>query len=487
MRCKFFTAVTSRPTFLLLASTALITLYCQAFTSTIILQGTAILTKLPHTVKTNRGPPNASQSYSTQDPFRDISQDVEQNFQTQGKNKENIVASAKTNFTTPAGRYKIELEDDDGSDYPVTKSGFTLQLIMQGVQRLHQVAVAYEKSFKHDPPAVTSDPTSTITNYDTQQRILPIQNFLKPSICDIKIHLAPCNCTRHLTSTLTSCPSQELEQSEIIAKINDTFGLSTCSDWATIRGNNQFVISFSLFGKFPSAYFNGAVSLMQRLKEVYPDWSVRFYHDLDLSDPVKRDWMCSLACKYQQLDFCSSENLPGGNIQHTTGTVWRLAVMGDPLVRRYIIRDTDSPILQREVDAVHEWLNSDKCFHLMRDNPAHSEAIMAGAWGGCDKWHPEAMARLRDLVFRWSNNKSTSSQDQSNVVLLLWPTFKKSHLAHDSYWCNTFPGSRPFPTKRENFTFVGMRSLREYYSEDSIKDPCPVQCRPAKHKDWIYC
>lgn len=30
--------------------------------------------------------------------------------------------------------------------------------------------------------------------------------------------------------------------------------------------------------------------------------------------------------------------------------------MGDPLVDNYIIRDSDAPILQREVDAVGQWL-----------------------------------------------------------------------------------------------------------------------------------
>lgn len=34
--------------------------------------------------------------------------------------------------------------------------------------------------------------------------------------------------------------------------------------------------------------------------------------------------------------------------------------MGDPLVEKYLMRDTDSPILQREVEAVHDWLHSGK-------------------------------------------------------------------------------------------------------------------------------
>jgi len=34
-------------------------------------------------------------------------------------------------------------------------------------------------------------------------------------------------------------------------------------------------------------------------------------------------------------------------------------------------RDSDSPIVTREEDAVHEWFTSDRTFHIMRDHPAH--------------------------------------------------------------------------------------------------------------------
>lgn len=53
-----------------------------------------------------------------------------------------------------------------------------------------------------------------------------------------------------------------------------------------------------------------------------------------------------------------------GDLRQTIGSVWRLAVMGDPLVRRYVVRDADSPVLQREVDAVREWLRSDKVAYI---------------------------------------------------------------------------------------------------------------------------
>jgi hypothetical protein len=34
-------------------------------------------------------------------------------------------------------------------------------------------------------------------------------------------------------------------------------------------------------------------------------------------------------------------------------------------------RDSDSPLISREKEAVTEWLASNKSFHIMRDHPVH--------------------------------------------------------------------------------------------------------------------
>lgn len=53
---------------------------------------------------------------------------------------------------------------------------------------------------------------------------------------------------------------------------------------------------------------------------------------------------------------CLAEDIEGVTVG--AGEGWRLGVVGDSLVSRYMIRDTDSPILTREVDAVRHWLSS---------------------------------------------------------------------------------------------------------------------------------
>ena len=44
-------------------------------------------------------------------------------------------------------------------------------------------------------------------------------------------------------------------------------------------------------------------------------------------------------------------------------------------------RDLDSRFSDREQEAVRDWLNSNKKFHIMRDHPDHGTEILGGTWG----------------------------------------------------------------------------------------------------------
>ena len=57
---------------------------------------------------------------------------------------------------------------------------------------------------------------------------------------------------------------------------------------------------------------------------------------------------------------------------------------------------------------------------------------------------------------------------------------------HDSYGCHSpwnALTSRPFPTRRVNFTFVSDRRGADWVKPET----CPVACRPPDHLDWQYC
>lgn len=60
------------------------------------------------------------------------------------------------------------------------------------------------------------------------------------------------------------------------------------------------------------------------------------------------------------------------NLSKMFGMLWRFAPMVDPFVDEFHSRDLDAKMLQREVDAVLEWKNSNLTFHVMRDHPQHT-------------------------------------------------------------------------------------------------------------------
>lgn len=110
------------------------------------------------------------------------------------------------------------------------------------------------------------------------------------------------------------------------------------------------------------------------VKKFYPDWIIRVYHDSSILDDIK----CELECLkddqqklFDNIDFCDIENLQSTrinswNANYTHSMMWRWFPIGDHLVDAFISRDTDSIIIQREIDSVNVWLSSDKYGHIMR-------------------------------------------------------------------------------------------------------------------------
>ena len=78
----------------------------------------------------------------------------------------------------------------------------------------------------------------------------------------------------------------------------------------------------------------------------------------------------------------------------------------------FVSRDLDSLFSHREQAAVEEWLKSEKCFHIMRDHPAHDEVILAGLWGTKlsnekirAQWKETWIAAHEDKIF-WARRDS---------------------------------------------------------------------------------
>jgi hypothetical protein len=97
---------------------------------------------------------------------------------------------------------------------------------------------------------------------------------------------------------------------------------------------------------------------------------------------------CELECLrdsegnlYDNVDFCDVEQIPrvpsnattlsvdlflNWNATYIHSSMWRYLAIGDSFVDAFMSRDLDMEIFDREIQAVNEWLDSDKAGHIMR-------------------------------------------------------------------------------------------------------------------------
>jgi len=215
-------------------------------------------------------------------------------------------------------------------------------------------------------------------------------NNLKPkenkideySILDSDVNLE-CECKRKNLVILTSLNKSHYkvdQLSEKTKKILKTYFIEKrqkimCNKLSWLRrGNNQKIVSYSLYGKNP-IYLSQLASLVRAIKKFYPDWLIRIYHD----DTILKSIKCEIECLTDETgkiidnsDFCDINKLPLFlSNEHTWSilihkAMWRFLPIGDSFVDVFISRDSDSSIIQREIDSVNIWLKSNKTGHIMR-------------------------------------------------------------------------------------------------------------------------
>jgi hypothetical protein len=201
------------------------------------------------------------------------------------------------------------------------------------------------------------------------------------------------------------------------------------------------VISFSLFGD-NRRYTVGAEENVLMARHVYPGWVCRFYVDAT----VPRACVDRLRGMGAQVVSMPSQRHP------LQGMFWRFLVADDGAFERWNIRDADSRLGYRERRAVDEWIASGAPFHIMRDHPWHSAAVMGGAFGGVPGVIPDMAGKIRS----WQA-LGYYGADQQFLAQVIYPLIEGIALWHDSF-AESFGGLvRPFPTPYEDYRFVHER------------------------------
>ena len=149
------------------------------------------------------------------------------------------------------------------------------------------------------------------------------------------------------------------------------------------------LISFTLYGQDPT-YVEGMYRNLELKEQFYPDWEAIIYHDNSLAPETL-------------------ENLDNQNaiLRNVTGlgvlaSMWRFLAHDEPFTERFIVRDSDSRLSQREADAVQEWTKSDKTLHIMRDHPHHGYVMLGGMWG----MRPNPSVNMQNLCLQYQNGRN---------------------------------------------------------------------------------
>lgn len=209
------------------------------------------------------------------------------------------------------------------------------------------------------------------------------------------------------------------------------------------------IVAYSLWGNHPM-YWIGALRNIELVSKYFPGWICRFYID-DSSDK-------------QLIDTIKGENVEVILVKSKDsfhGMFWRFWAVEEPDVDIYLSRDCDSRFSDREFNAIQEWLESDKDFHIMRDHPYHTVPILGGMWG-CRN------GILRNVNFsqtieKW-NQFHRKGIDQDFLGQVIYPFVKDKSLEHSEFNLKFGQEIRPFPTKRIDYEFVG-----EIFDENDVR------------------
>lgn len=203
------------------------------------------------------------------------------------------------------------------------------------------------------------------------------------------------------------------------------------------------VIGFSLWGK-KELYLKGALKNIELANQYYPGWNLIFFIAPDVPETI-----------VSQIQSAPNASVVKG--REKPGHVYalrRFQALELSQAATAIFRDVDSRITLREVEAVSQWLASDKIIHIMRDHPLHDDPILAGMWGIKSSKTINLCALIETYVkqkgFDGIEERISYGFDQEFLAEVIFPLFHGEALIHDEFY-----GGKPFPTPRRGLEFVG--------------------------------
>ena len=198
------------------------------------------------------------------------------------------------------------------------------------------------------------------------------------------------------------------------------------------------LISYALYGN-NTLYSEGAVRNVLDAQMYYPGWICRVYVSNEISNSM-----------IKRLEEVGAEIVSKTRKDYADGMFWRFLPMSENDIDVCLVRDTDAVILQREVDAVNQWLESDRLFHIMRDHPLHKTVIVGCALGS----KKGAILNIDKMIDDWGYYNKRGA-DQEFLKHKIYPIIKNSVMIHTDLVGYKDEKITSFPTQRINGEFIG--------------------------------
>ncbi len=222
--------------------------------------------------------------------------------------------------------------------------------------------------------------------------------------------------------------------------------------------HREGIIGMSLWGT-GERYLTGAVRNAESVRQIYPGWTLRVYHD----ETISSDLLKKLADL--QVELVLRERSNG-----SSGMFWRFEVADDPGYEYWCVRDIDARFSYRERRAVDDWIESGKSFHIMVDHPWHTKPIMGGAFGG-----RRGVINMGELAKDW-HERTRYGDDERFLADKVFPLIRDQACLH--HWDQRL--GNPFPVPRERGQFMlGTVFHDEYFEHAAWRS---VQDEEAKAK-----
>lgn len=206
------------------------------------------------------------------------------------------------------------------------------------------------------------------------------------------------------------------------------------------------VFSFTLFGG-EDKYCKGLLKNIAVIETTFPGWEAWVYCGEDIPEDILLD----LA------DHSCVRLIP----THQEGMInkfYRFFAIDTPEVQICIVRDTDSRITDRDQACIHEFLQSEKAVHIIRDHPNHHHRMMAGMWGIKKQALFFLQNRVQDLFETWKQTQPSGDFWSDTLFLceVVYPKIAQVSMIHDDTQHFEPPEwKQPFRIPLQDTHFIG--------------------------------